>query len=54
MTSAKAVKTELELIISELRGAMFLTGCKSVSDLPKVRRAYLDWTYELLRQTGGA
>ena len=54
MAGTKEVKTELELIISELRGAMFLTGCKSVSDLPKVRRAYLDWTYDLLHQTGGA
>jgi len=52
-TGRKEVEQELGLIISELTTAMFLTGCKCVSDLPKVRKVYLDRTYDILRQIGG-
>ncbi len=50
MESPDAVEAELNLIISELKGAMFLTGCKSMKELADARKIIMGPTAEWLEQ----
>jgi isopentenyl-diphosphate delta-isomerase len=47
LKSAKSVKTELEFIIEELRGTLFLMGAKSIHDLAKKRVVITGVTKEI-------
>ena len=53
MESADAVETELRLIISELKGTMFLTGCKDMEELAQTQKIIMGSTTTWLDQTGG-
>ena len=58
MESADAVEAELRLIISELKGTMFLTGCKNVKELADTQKIIIGRTamwlgHEGQNQTGG-
>ncbi len=51
--SGDAVEKELNLIISELKGAMLLTGCRTVEELANARKIIMGRTAIWLEQTGG-
>jgi isopentenyl-diphosphate delta-isomerase len=52
LKSAQAVKTELELIIDELRSAMFLIGAKNIKSAAKQKIVITGKTREILQSLG--
>lgn len=53
MENGDAVEKELNLIISELKGAMLLTGCRTVEELANAQKIIMGRTAIWLEQTGG-
>ncbi len=53
MESGDAVETELRLIISELKGAMFLTGCRNIEELAGASKVITGITATWFEGLGG-